>query len=615
MSVSVRRGLLAAGVVLALTIGFAPALEAQNPTAAPDANASLAAKGEWNATTTYAMDDIVTARGSAWISLKANNKNRVPGQTSPSTANWWQLFARGFNPRGAWSNAVTYQPDELVTQNGQTYRAKLTNLNRSTTNTTIWETLAAKGATGATGPQGPPGTNTGIGAGTQSTPSISFAGDPDTGIFSPGQGQIALVENGVRFLHNIGNGNIAFGKNTLAGSNNGVGNTAIGNRALMGSASLSAHNVGVGEDALTANTDGSENTAIGRRAQFSNTTGRYNTAVGSNALAANTTFHYNTAIGTEALLNTAGPQNTAVGYQALWLNKTGANNVGVGAAALISLTTGMSNIAIGTGAGAALTTQSNNIYIGNGGGGPDSNTIHLGNIAHTATFIEGIAGATVDGRAVFIDPATGRLGLSDPATVKIGTSNTQAIEIGGEATQTIDIGTSPSGVTQTIRIGTSYTQQMFAPGIRSSGVTGGQTVSIDANGQLGINSSSRRYKYDIAVMADVSDMLSKLRPVSFRYKKAESDGSHPLDYGLIAEEVADVFPDLAVFKAGQPETVKYHLLPSFLLAGYQAQQKTIAAQAAEIAALRERVTATEALEERVRRIEALLRQTKASSLQ
>ena len=48
-------------------------------------------------------------------------------------------------------------------------------------------------------------------------------------------------------------------------------------------------------------------------------------------------------------------------------------------------------------------------------------------------------------------------------------------------------------------------------------------------------------------MADMSAMLAKLRPVTFRYKQAQDDGAHPLQYGLIAEEVAEVFPDLAVF--------------------------------------------------------------------
>jgi hypothetical protein len=64
---------------------------------------------------------------------------------------------------------------------------------------------------------------------------------------------------------------------------------------------------------------------------------------------------------------------------------------------------------------------------------------------------------------------------------------------------------------------------------------------------------------------------------------------------LIAEEVAEVLPDLAVFNDdGQPETVKYHLLPSFLLAGYQRQQQIIAAQAEQIAALERRLAMIEA---------------------
>ena len=81
----------------------------------------------------------------------------------------------------------------------------------------------------------------------------------------------------------------------------------------------------------------------------------------------------------------------------------------------------------------------------------------------------------------------------------------------------------------------------------------------------------------------MSAMLAQLRPVTFRYRKPYDDGSKPIEYGLIAEEVAEVFPYLAVFNdKGQPETVKYHLLPTFLLAGYQAQQRVIAEQAEEL---------------------------------
>ena len=63
-------------------------------------------------------------------------------------------------------------------------------------------------------------------------------------------------------------------------------------------------------------------------------------------------------------------------------------------------------------------------------------------------------------------------------------------------------------------------------------------------------------------MGPASDGLLQLRPVTFRYKQAQNDGSHPLQYGLIAEEVATVYPDLVQFdKTGEPQTVLYHLLP------------------------------------------------------
>ncbi len=120
------------------------------------ANPELAAKGVWNPSTNYLKDDIVIARGSTWIARR-NNKGKVPGQTNPSTAADWQLFARGFNPLGAWSNATLYQPDDVVTFNGQTFRAKLTRAGSQPASNQFWELLAQKGAQGDAGPQGPAG--------------------------------------------------------------------------------------------------------------------------------------------------------------------------------------------------------------------------------------------------------------------------------------------------------------------------------------------------------------------------------------------------------------------------------------------------------------------------
>jgi hypothetical protein len=136
--------------------------------------------------------------------------------------------------------------------------------------------------------------------------------------------------------------------------------------------------------------------------------------------------------------------------------------------------------------------------------------------------------------------------------------------------------TAESGV---IRVGTSGTQtSFFAAGIR--GVTTGSNdavpVMIDSNGQLGTVSSSRRFKEDIQDMGEASQGLMHLRPVTFRYLKPFADGSKPMQYGLVAEEVAEVYPDLVARSAdGQIETVKYQVLDSMLLNDVQRQQKEI----------------------------------------
>lgn len=137
----------------AASVMAAAVAHAQAPASSPEA-AEIASKGVWNSATTYAKDDIVTARGSAWISLKPGNINQLPGQTAPSTATWWRLFARGFNPTGAWSNSAIYHPDDIVTRLGQTYRAKITHTNKQPPSAANWELLVTKGADGAAGPQG-----------------------------------------------------------------------------------------------------------------------------------------------------------------------------------------------------------------------------------------------------------------------------------------------------------------------------------------------------------------------------------------------------------------------------------------------------------------------------
>jgi hypothetical protein len=152
-----------------------------------------------------------------------------------------------------------------------------------------------------------------------------------------------------------------------------------------------------------------------------------------------------------------------------------------------------------------------------------------------------------------------------------------------------------------LRIGTQGTNPVnqtscFAAGIR--GVTTGNNdaipVVIDSNGQLGTLSSSQRFKEDIRDMDTVSSGLMRLRPVTFRYQKPFADGSKPIQYGLIAEEVADVYPDLVAHSAnGQIETVKYQVLDSMLLNELQKEHKQVQEQGETIRLLEARIAVLE----------------------
>jgi hypothetical protein len=150
-----------------------------------------------------------------------------------------------------------------------------------------------------------------------------------------------------------------------------------------------------------------------------------------------------------------------------------------------------------------------------------------------------------------------------------------------------------AGESNTIYLGVQGTQtKTVVAGIRgiTTGINNAIPVLIDSSGQLGTVSSSRRFKEDIHDMTDASSRLFKLRPVTFRYKQAYVDGSQPQQYGLIAEEVAEVFPELAVRNAeGEVETVHYETLNVLLLNELQQERKENQRQQERIEALEQRL--------------------------
>ncbi len=126
---------------------------------------------------------------------------------------------------------------------------------------------------------------------------------------------------------------------------------------------------------------------------------------------------------------------------------------------------------------------------------------------------------------------------------------------------------------------------------------------IDSTGQLGTVPSSRRLKTDIADLGATSEALYRLRPVSFRYTAHAAQGG-PREYGLIAEEVAEVLPDVVVYDpAGQPETVRYHELPALLLNELQRQHRELQAQQRM---MQKQQRTIQALQDRLGQLERLL---------
>ncbi len=371
--------------------------------------------------------------------------------------------------------------------------------------------------------------------------SLSLDGDLDLGG--------AIFREGYPFLHNDGGpafGNVGLGLLAMVSltpgdpdPDSGFENTAVGGRALKDTTS-GKQNTAVGFDALRDTSTGNVNTAVGSRALRNNTSGFSNTAVGDRAARSNSTGSYNTAVGRAALYSATNPfHNTAVGYRALVLG-TGHYNTAVGSLTLSGSTAGQANTAVGFSAMAETSGRSN-----------------------TAVGYEAMRNLSTGRANTAVGESAGLLWTSGSFNIAIGGY------VFGEA--------SDSSV---IRIGNdSFQSKTFVAGIHGATVSGGSQVFINSSHQLGTLTSSARFKRDIDDLEGVSDRLLALRPVSFRYKDEivePEEGENPLEFGLIAEEVAEVFPELVIYDdEGRPYTVRYHLLTPLLLAEIQRQGKAL----------------------------------------
>jgi hypothetical protein len=273
------------------------------------------------------------------------------------------------------------------------------------------------------------------------------------------------------------------------------------------------------------------NTAEGQNALLRLTTGTFNTAVGFSSGQAFTTGNFNTAIGAGALLLTTADENTATGAGALLNGSGGFGNTANGAFALFSDTDGDFNTATGDGALFNNTTASNNTAFG------------FDALASNST---GGNNTAIGGDAL-VNSTTGFNNVAVGAEAGTGVT---------DANNVICIGAFLSGLNED---NSCFISNIFGAPVGGDAVP----VSIDSTGKLGTFSSSRRFKREIKPMDKVSEAILWLKPVTFHYK---SNKTNTAQFGLIAEEVAEVNPDLVIRdKEGKPYTVRYEAVNAMLL--------------------------------------------------
>ena len=324
--------------------------------------------------------------------------------------------------------------------------------------------------------------------------------------------------------------NTAEGQNALLSLTTGVANTAVGWSSLKSNTDGS-YNTAVGTGTLLFNVgdqstgEGTQNTAIGTAALLSNTTGSSNTAIGVSALYFNTEGSQNTATGFSALYkNTTGNANTASGYQALGNNTTGEINTANGFAALFNNTAGDGNTACGFLALVGNTTGHANTALGTFAG--DNLTTGHNNVC-IGFGVAGVAG----------ESNTIRIGDNLPNGL-----NQSACYIGGISMQMA------SQAAQPVYVGL-------------------------LDGKLGTTTSSRLFKRDIKPIEKDSEAILSLKPVTFHYK---SDPKNTPCFGLIAEEVAKVNPDLVVRDGkGEIYSVRYDAVNALLLNEFLKEHKKV----------------------------------------
>jgi hypothetical protein len=341
-------------------------------------------------------------------------------------------------------------------------------------------------------------------------------------------------------------------------------NTAEGLNALFNvNTAVGQFNTALGFAALKFDTNGAHNTAIGGQALLHNTLGSFNTAIGENAMVFNIDGVQNMALGQGALANNLhGNNNTAMGFQALNAD-TGNGNVAVGFQALLSNTTAGFPPQDGTNNAIGYQTLQNNQT------GEDNQAFGFQALQNsTGNFNNAFGWQALR----FLSSGSLNTAIGDGAGRNLNTGSGN-----------VYIGASQGGVA--VESNHTYVRNVY-----NTPNTTGRVVRVLFNGLLGtFEASSRRFKDDITPMEKASEGILALKPVTFHYKK-ELDATGALQFGLVAEDVEKIMPELVTRDdKGQIDGVRYESINMMMLNEFLKEHKKVEEQQASIAELKSTV--------------------------
>jgi len=485
----------------------------------------------------------------------------------------------GFTFTGAWNPSTQYAVNDVVTYNGSTYNAILAGQNEEPDqNPADWTLMAQAGAAGAAGPAGPSGAQgpagpIGATGATGATGPIGATGP---------QGPIGLT--GATGPAGATGNTGAQGPAGPAGGRGPAGQDgAPGPQGLQGLPG----NLNPGSPYYIQN-----GTAVQTGTSFNiDGSGQVGGTLTGNSVNSASNF-------------------TIANYPVLSIATVPLNDVFVGVNAGQNNQQGLGNTYLGTAAGQNCPNSGNIVAIGwqagincNGNGFAN---VFIG--AQTGGYSSTVSGAfnTVMGNGSYQNGTSGNqniiLGADAGNNLQTGNGN---IYLGYDQNPGSDEG-------YTIRLGVNGQQSAaYIAGIYNSTSSSGIPVYVNSNGQLGTLTSSRRFKDDINDMGDDTSKLYQLRPVTFYYKSQYDDGTHTLQYGLIAEEVAKVMPNLVAYgKDGTPYTVRYNLLAPMLLNELQKQHSAVTAQQDVIQTQQQQI---DQLQKRMGQLETIVQQMTAAA--